>query len=130
MQVPTGPLACAPRRASRLGIKRAKCDKKRPWGAYGTRAFSARVRSGTRVHRSADRSASALERLLDRLVGFLGELGIHAADLRHLMHVAVVGALGEARLDLDGLLDRLGGGKLLEGGGAFLEGLLRVVGDL
>src|SRR5581483_3820840 len=113
----------------------SKCVEKRPERVCRARAFvvapTARARAiGGSRRRAAPRSAHALHRLLDRLVGFLGELGIHAADLRHLMHVAVVGALGEAALDLDRLLERLGRQQLLEGGGALLEGALGVVGQL
>src|SRR5262249_47255633 len=45
-------------------------------------------------------------------------------------HIAVVGALGETRLDLDGLLDGFGRKQLLEGGGAILEGLFGVIAHL
>src|SRR5665647_1668900 len=52
--------------------------------------------------------------LLDRLVGLFGHRSVHATDLRHLLHVVVVGALGKARLDLDGLLNRLRRHQLLK----------------
>src|SRR5688572_15253327 len=75
-------------------------------------------------------SARALQHLLDRLVGLLGELGIKTAELGNLVQVVVVGALGEARLDLDRLLERLGREQLLDRGRALLERPLGVVGHL
>src|SRR5215472_6022849 len=76
------------------------------------------------------RSARALQHLFDGLVGLFGKLSVHAADLRQLMHVAVVGSLGKAALDLDCLLERLSRQELLEGCCALLKGSLGVVGDL
>src|SRR5262249_20323627 len=75
-------------------------------------------------------SARALQHLFDGLVGFFGKLSVHAADLRELMHVAVVGSLGKPALDLDCLLEGLGRQQLLEGRSALLKGPLGVVGDL
>src|SRR5215510_1900896 len=75
-------------------------------------------------------SARALQHPFDGLVGLFGKLSVHAADLRELMHVAVVGSLGKPALDLDCLLEGLGRQQLLEGCRALLKGSLGVVGDL
>ena len=47
---------------------------------------------------------TALEDLLDGLVGVLGHGRVHAANLGHLLHIVLVGLLGEAGLDFEGLL--------------------------
>src|SRR6185312_15769082 len=46
---------------------------------------------------AGDASAAVLQHLLDRLVGLLGHRSVHATDLRHLLHVVVVGALACTR---------------------------------
>src|SRR3990170_1204526 len=74
--------------------------------------------------------APVLHRLLDRTVGVLGEACVHGAELGHLVHVLIIGALGVGRLNLERLLERLGAQELLEGGRSVLEGTLRVVAHL
>src|SRR5215467_393169 len=105
-------------------------------GARSARAFAVKVvvdgqgaRAGAECRLPVDeRSARALYRLFDGLVGLFGKLSVHPADLRELMHVAVVGSLGKAALDLDCLLEGLGRQKLLEGCRALLKGALGIVG--
>src|SRR4051812_9953642 len=67
---------------------------------------------------------------LERLVGLLGEIGIELADLGRLGDEALIGGLGVVDLDLEGLVERLNAHHLLQRLGAFLERLLRIVGEL
>src|SRR6478672_11329852 len=68
--------------------------------------------------------------LLHRLVGVARETCIHLTELRQLGNIGVISLLGVLRLDLDHLLERLCAEQLLEGTGAILERLLRIVSDL
>src|SRR6476659_3527815 len=65
---------------------------------------------------------------LERLVGFLGEIGIELADLGRLRDKALVGRLRIVGLDFNRLLERLHAQQLLHDLAAVLEGLLRIVG--
>src|SRR5262245_52587945 len=85
---------------------------------------------GMAWRRCSWRSARALQRPFDGLVGLFGKFGVHAPDLGELVHVAVVGSLGKAALDLDRLLQGLGRQQLLEGCRALFKGPLGVVGEL
>ncbi len=67
---------------------------------------------------------------LVRLHSLLGEVRVELAHLRGIGNEGLVGGLHVVRLDLDGLVERLGGSQLLGGGGTLLESLLRVVGKL
>ena len=55
---------------------------------------------------------------LEGLVGFLGGREVKLADLVHLAEERLIGFLGIALLDFERLVERLGGGGLLEGFGA------------
>src|SRR5262245_32764329 len=72
-------------------------------------------------------SACVLQRLLHRLIGLLGPLGIKAAELGHLVEIAVVGPARVAGLDFHGLLHRLCREQLFEGGRTLFEGALGIV---
>src|SRR5215831_4511785 len=116
-------------------LRRKKARARRPlpgWSWARTRAPKGRGRALVQSLASPSwpRSARALQRLLNGLIGLFGEFGAHAADLRQLVHVAIVGALGKAALDLDCLLERLGRQKFLERRRALLKRPLGVVGHL
>src|SRR5580698_3839830 len=66
-------------------------------------------------------------RALDRLEGFLGEVGIKLADLARLGDKAFISDLGIFRLDLNRVVERLGADKLLEVGRARLERALGII---
>src|SRR5262249_20101662 len=70
------------------------------------------------------------ELALERLVGLPGEVGIKLAELGRLRHEALIGALGVVGLHLDRLFERLRANEFLGRGGALLEHLLGVIGDL
>src|ERR1700730_12714414 len=67
---------------------------------------------------------------LERLVGFLGEVGIKLAELGRLGDKALIGALDVIALHLERLLQRFRADELLGRGSALLEHLLRIVRDL
>src|SRR5947209_15199582 len=67
---------------------------------------------------------------LERLVGFLGEVGVKLAELAAARHESLVGGLDEVGLDLDRLLQALGAEQLFGCRRRVLEGFLRVVRNL
>src|ERR1051326_1666331 len=90
-----------------------------------------------RQRRIAPRDGTALllraglgEITLERLVGFLGEIGVKLAELAAARHEALVGGLEEVRLDLDRLFEALGAEQLFGCRRSVLEGFLRVVRNL
>ena len=70
------------------------------------------------------------EHRLVGLHGVLGEVRVELADLRSVSDEAFVGGLEVLGLDLDGLVEGLGGDELLGDGRSLLESLLGVVGRL
>jgi hypothetical protein len=68
--------------------------------------------------------------LLDRLVRITSHGDIHLTKFRHLGDVSIISLLGELRLDLNRLLDRLRTDQLLEGAGTVLERFLGIVSEL
>src|SRR4029078_9417624 len=69
------------------------------------------------------------EQRFERLVGFLGEIGIKLTDLRSLCYKDLIGRLVVFGLNLDRLVERLHPEKLLKCGGTVFERLLRIVCD-
>src|SRR5262249_17873974 len=67
---------------------------------------------------------------LERLVGFLGEVGVKLAELAAARHETLVGGLEEIRLNLDRLLQALRAEQLFGCRRSVLEGFLRVVRNL
>ena len=70
------------------------------------------------------------EDAFERLVGFLGEIGVQLTELGRFGDEAFVCRLGVLGLHFDRLVQRLDAEQLLEGGRTVLESLLRVVGEL
>src|SRR6476659_3447321 len=97
------------------------------------------TRNGKRLHYILCRASNAwCDRLSDRfgcgsldgLVGVTRKTNPHLAELRRFGDVGVVRLLGVLRLDLEGLLSRLGGYQLLKCAGRVFKRRLRVIGDL
>src|SRR4249919_3928236 len=88
------------------------------------------TRNSTQLNSTQLNSFRLCEQRLERLVGFLGEIGIELTDLRSLGHKPLIGGLGVLGLNLDRLVERLHAEKLLERGAAVLERLLRIVRNL
>src|SRR5205823_108834 len=67
---------------------------------------------------------------LERLVGFLGKVGIERTELAGARHEALVAALDEVGLHFNRLLEALGAQELLGGRRGRFERVLGVVGNL
>src|SRR5262249_35089557 len=113
-----------------LAFRFATASAPLPRGSVKTKARPKRPGlAGTGAWRR-DESLRLLRRRLgeitfERLVGFLGEVGVELAELAAARDEAFVGALEEGGLDLDRLLQRLGAEQLFGCRGSGLESLLR-----